>query len=224
MMVKKGIVFSLAMLIVLTMSVWVVHGSDNAQDGIIYMDDFESYADQAEFEKAYDSGGRAFPTLSKAANHTENGSQSIAINEGEFFEASRLIYSPGQTLNNVELSIWVRSNGPNTYERGIFRVQQKDGAEIVLGVWPSRDKFVYRHIQNGVDSGWRLLEAAKTEGWHKLAIRVTDTGTTLLVNDVALYEAPDFVEVYFAELRDFWGNFAEELEPAYFDDFVVKAL
>jgi len=209
-------------ILVLMMAVSVYAGE------VVLFDDFEGYGSTADLQKVYVVTGDHEITgeVSTKANHTGGGSKSLVIGSSGFYQRTRNIRKFEESLTNVEITVWVRANGPGTNERGVVRIRWEQAPpgprDLLLAVWNSRDNFMYRDTLAGI--GWTETEIPREQGWHKLTVRVTENGSTLFIDDVEIYSSSDFKGVTYIDFADEWGKPFEAMEPVYFDDLRVETL
>jgi len=191
-------------------------------EGIVVVeDDFELYISQAAFGGAYQvTDGRTIARLSTDANHTEGGMQSVML-KGQM---GAVIGLPSG-LESTTTQVAIKSNGPGTQERGLLRLRWSGapgGArDILVGLWPGRDTFMYRDTLAGI--GWTEAEVARTAGWHEITVRTGPDGLAILIDATHVYANPDFKGVSSVGFVDLWSAPDDQMLPVYFDDLVVSA-
>jgi hypothetical protein len=219
-MLKKSVCMGV---IVMVMLAGVVFAGET-----IISDDFEGYKDSAQLQEVYTVTGSNEITgeLSTTVNHTSGGSKSVVLNSSGFYQRTRNIRKFDETLTNIEISVWVKPNGPKINERGVLRVRWEEappGArDLLIAVWNSRNNFMFRDTLAGI--GWTESDIPKTSGWHKFTVRITEQGATILIDDVEVYTTKDFTGATYVDFADEWGKPFEAMEPVYFDDLSVVNL
>jgi len=195
-------------------------GAVFAQERVVILeDDFELYISQPAFGGAYQvTDGRPIARLSTAENNTEGGMQSVMLRR----QMGAVVGLPSG-LASVETRVAIRSNGAGTEERGVLRLRWSNapgGAkDLLIGIWPSLDNFVYRDTLAGI--GWTESSVARSEGWHEIAVYTGEDGTRVLIDGVEVYQTPDFKGVSSVGFVDFWSAQDAQMLPVYFDDLLV---
>lgn len=186
---------------------------------VVFADDFEGYASQEEFEAVWEATeGRERPQLTADNNHTPGGKQSLQI----LLQKAAAVNLRG--LSDTEISLWIYSHGPGEKQQGFVRVRwhmtSTDAKDLLIGLQPDADTFVYRDTLAGL--GWTKSEISASEGWHHVSVRIRDSAAQVWINGHHVYTSKGFNAVTSLGALDLWSGADAEHKPVYLDDIVVR--